>query len=103
MSKNVLVLVGLAVAAVYFSSRDGSVQAGPSGVEGEFRGWPARQQVELNYRRYELIGMESDSADRHAQGTSVFVLDHETGNVIRHSFGSGTQRGQVVVSAVEHR
>ncbi len=94
MSKNVLLLGGIAVGALFFSSRPGQVSAEPQGLQRA----ALRHDVDLHFRRYELIGMGPDKVDQHTQGTSVFVLDHETGNVIKHSFGGGTQRGLVVVS-----
>ena len=99
MSKNVLLLAGIAIGALFFSSRPGQVIAEPQGIQ---RAIP-RHHVELNYRRYELIDLVQDKVDQHTQGTSVFVLDRETGNVIKHSFGGGTQRDLVVVSNIESR
>ncbi len=99
MSKSVVLFTGIAVAELFFSSRPGQISAEPQASQRA----ALCQNVEANYRRYELIGMEPDKADQYAQGTSVFVLDHETGNVIKHSFGGGTQRGMVVVSTVENR
>lgn len=98
MSKNVFMIAAFAVAAFSFSSR-------PVQVSAESQEWQRqalRHSADVRLTRYELIGVHPDKGDLHTLGTSIFVLDHDTGSVIRHSFGTGTQRGLVTVSTVDN-
>lgn len=97
MSKNVLIFAGIAVGALLFSNRSEIVGA----QQRQSVGQNFLQGIDVRTSRYELIGMGPDQGDLHTQGTSIFVLDHDSGSVIKHSFGSGTQPALHVVSTVK--
>ncbi|MBC8289722.1 MAG: hypothetical protein H8E37_05340 [Planctomycetes bacterium] len=96
MSKQTIILVGAVLLLSIFSmSRSQAVDNG-------WRDLPPLPVMPVNgrgeLRRFEHIGVYKDGSDHAFGGVTIFVLDHDTGDVIKHSFGEGTQPPQVVQS-----
>lgn len=88
MAKYVCLSVAIVFAAFLLSPQS-------QAVEGNFVKQPT---VGIGPRRFELIGAYVDKEDAVSGGASVFVIDHDTGDVFKHSFGQGSQNSQVVTS-----
>lgn len=99
-TKQTAILMVALVLSVVAMSRSQAVERGWSDLP-QLPSMPVNARGEL--RRFEHIGVYKDGTDQAFGGVTIFVLDHDTGDVIKHSFGAGIQTPQVVQSTAKGR